>query len=170
MSDPHSALCGYASWPRPSSPVLESFPRASGQNTLALSLGQHPPSHGPSMAPGPTVPQWGADAWPSLQSAKHMFPSCPHVVPLARPADPEGTEGTLLPVALPHAHRSPGGCVHREHLQTGRGQPFPTSPTSLTLCLHHSGDPRCRPLTVAGRARDPCSPLRYSASAYEPPT
>lgn len=117
---------------RAPAPPCGAPPPAPG-HALALSLGRRPHCRGPSTAPGPTGPQWGADAWPPSRPAKHTFPSRPHVVPLARPADPEAT---LLPAALAlpiglqagvSAHRAAGKGAPAD----GR-EPFPMPHTSLS--------------------------------------
>lgn len=106
---------------------------------------------GPSTALGPTGPQWGADAWPPSRPAKHTFPSRPHVVPLARPADPEAT---LLPAALAlpiglqagvSAHRAAGKGAPAD----GR-EPFPMPHTSLSRV--ETPDASCSRSLVGPRA------------------
>lgn len=118
--------------PAPPPPRARAPPPAPG-HALALSLGRRPHCRGPSTAPGPTGPQWGAGAWPPSRPAKHAFPSRPHVVPLARPAHPEAT---LLPAALAlpiglqagvSAHRAAGKGAPAD----GR-EPFPMPHTSLS--------------------------------------
>lgn len=157
MCDPHSTLRGGPSEPSPSSPVLGCFPRASGQ-ARALSFGQRPHSRGPFMAPGPTVPQGGAQILGPLRVLPSTCaPAALTWYPWPGQLTPRGL-CFLQPCPLPIGLQA-GVSTHGAD---GEGTPaermWPALPDASHV-LEPCGDPRCQPLKVAGQAQDPWLPV-----------